>query len=240
MSDRKRLHRADRARIAPVRNFSKLYSRPESVKGTSTSKQTQADPPLKVRIARPLAEGVELAYSVIDKYIAEGRRTAEAISNQPYATRAPNDNLQDIVERMLRFQSEILPIWIETLATLVKVDPSRNGSPAAREGWPGSNGSPKSETTAVSIEVISLRPVQVSVELRPNSEAQSLVALGLNAVDSLKPVLTDISLGPDEIPGRIKLRLRIPENQPPGTYSGVIVNRDSGETRGTLSVRISD
>ncbi len=240
MSDRKRLHRADPARIAPVRNFSKLYSRPDSVNGTNPSKPAQADAPRKVRSAGPLAEGVELAYSVIDKYITEGRQTAEALSNQPYTTRGPNDNLQDIVERMLRFQSEILPLWIETLATLVKVDPSRNGSAAAPEGWPGSNGSPKSETIAVSIEVISLRPVQVSVELRPNSEAQSLVALGLNAVDPGKPVLTDISLGPDEIPGRIKLRLRIPENQPPGIYSGVIVNRDSGETRGTLSIRIAD
>ena len=240
MSDRKRLHRADPARIAPVRNFSKLYSRPDSVNGTNPSKPAQAEAPRKVRSAGPLAEGVELAYSDIDKYIAERRQTAEALSNQPYTTRPPNDNLQDIVERMLRFQSEILPLWIDTLATLVKVDPSRNGSAAAPEGWPGSNGSPKSETIPVSIEVISLRPVQVSVELRPNSEAQSLVALGLNAVDPGKPVLTDITLGPDEIPGRIKLRLPIPENQPPGTYSGVIVNRDSGETRGTLSIRIAD
>jgi hypothetical protein len=140
---------------------------------------------------------------------------------------------------MLRFQSEMLPLWIETLATLVKVDPSRNGSATTRERGAGSNGSPKSETMAVSIEVVSLRPVQVSVELRPNVEVRSLVALGLNAVDPGKPVLTDISLMPDEIPGRLKLRLRIPENQPPGTYSGVIVDRDSGETRGTLSIRIA-
>ncbi len=240
MSDRKRLHRADPARIAPARNFSKLYSRPDSGNGNNSAKSAQSDAPRKVRSAGPLAEGVELAYSVIDKYIADGRRTAEDINSQPYPTRAPNDNLQDILERMLRFQSEMLPLWIETLATLVKVDPSRNGSATTRERGAASNGSPKSETMAVSIEVVSLRPVQVSVELRPNVEAGSLVALGLNAVDPGKPVLTDISLTPDEIPGRIKLRLRIPEDQPPGTYSGVIVDRDSGETRGTLSIRIAD
>jgi hypothetical protein len=240
MSDRKRLHRTDPARIAPVRNFSKLYSRPDSVNGINASEQAQTDAPRKARSAGPLAEGVELAYSVIDKYIAAGRRTAEGISRQPYITRAPNDNLQDILERMLRFQSEMLPLWIEALATLVKVDPSRNGSAETPDAWPRSNGGPKTETMAVSIEVVSLRPVQVSVDLWPNSEAQSLVALGLNAVDPGKPVLTDISLVPDEIPGRIKLCLRIPENQPTGTYSGVIVNRDSGETRGTLSIRIAD
>jgi hypothetical protein len=187
-----------------------------------------------------LAEGVELAYTVIEKYIAEGRRTAEGLSNQPYATRTPNDNLQVLVERMLRFQAEMLPLWIETLATLVKVDPAQNGHAPSSDLWPRSNGAPKAETMAVTIEVVSLRPVQVSVELRPNSEPQSLVALGLSAVDSEKPILKDISLVPDEIAGRIKLRLRIPESQPPGTYSGVIVNRENGETRGTLSVRIAD
>ena len=134
MSDRKRLHRADPARIAPARNFSKLYSRPDSGNGSNSAKPAPSDAPRKVRSAGPLAEGVELAYSVIDKYIADGRRTAEDINSQPYPTRAPTDNLQDILERMLRFQSEMLPLWIETLATLVKVDPSRNGSATTRAG----------------------------------------------------------------------------------------------------------
>ena len=179
---------------------------------------------------------------MIEKYIAEGRRTAESFSNQPYPARAlnGNDNLQVLVERLLRFQTEMLPLWIETLATLVKVDPARNGSAPASDRWPRSNGAQNADTMAVSIEVVSLRPVQVSVELRPNSEPQSLVALGLSAVDSGKPILKDISLVPDEVAGRIKLRLRIPESQPSGTYSGVIVNRENGETRGTLSVRIAN
>jgi hypothetical protein len=239
MSNRKRLHRSDPVRVGPIRDFSKLYSRPDSANGTHPAKPVPSDAPRKAA-GGPLAEGVELAYSVIEKYIAEGKRTAEGFSSQPYSTRATNDNLQDVLERMLRLQAEMLPLWIETLATLVKVDPSRNGHAPAQDAWPHPNGGQKAETMAVSIEVVSLRPIQVSVELRPNSEAQSLVSLGLNAIDSSKPLLTDVSFAPDEVPGRIKLRLRIPESQPPGTYSGVIVNRDSGETRGTLSFRIAD
>ena len=243
MGDRKRLHREDPARIAPVRNFSKLYSRSSPVNGANAAKPVEPDAPARAKGGGgPLAEGVELAYNIIEKYIAEGRRTAEGFSTQAYSTGAPNanDNLQVLVERMLRFQAEMLPLWIETLATLVKVDPARNGHAPASDVWPRSNGAQKADTTAVIIEVVSLRPVQVSVELRPNSEPQSLVALGLSAVDSAKPILKDISLLPDEVAGRIKLRLRIPESQPPGTYSGVIVNRESGETQGTLSIRIAD
>lgn len=221
-----------------MRDFSKLYRRPESKNGTNPDKPPQSEPPRRAAKG-PLAEGVKLAYSVIEKYLAEGRRTAEEFSNQPYTTRVTTDNLQDILERMLRFQAEILPLWVDTLATLVKVDPARTAHTAAPNVWPHPNGGPNPETMAVSIEVVSLRPVQVSVELRPNSQAQSLVALGLNAIDSRKPALKDISLAPDEVQGRVKLHIRIPESHPSGTYSGVIVDRDSGETRGTLSIRIA-
>ena len=240
MNDRKRHHRDNPARIGPVRNFSKLYSKSNSVSGSGPAKAAQPDAPPNATSGSPLAGGVELAYSVIEKHIAEGRRAAEGFSNQPYTTRAPNDTLQVLVERMLRFQSEMIPLWIETLATLIKVDPSRNGHAQAPDIRPRSNEEQNSDTMAVSIEVVSRRPVQVSVELRPNSESQSLVALGLSSVDQGKPVLKDISLVPDEVAGRVKVRLRIPENQPPGTYSGVIVNRETGETRGTLSIRIAD
>jgi hypothetical protein len=240
MSDRKRLHRSDPERVAPLRDFSKLYHGPNSTNGAGAVKPGPSREPRGSASIGPLAEGVELAYSVIDKYIAEGRRTAEGFSSQPYTTRATTDNLTDIVERMLRFQAEILPLWIETLATLVRVDPSRSGYARAPEAWPRSNGGQNSEAMALSVEVASVRPVQVSVELRPNSETQPLVALGLNAVDSRKPALTEITFVPDEDRGRVKLRIRIPDSQPSGNYSGVIVNRDSGEARGTLSIRIAD
>lgn len=239
MSVRKRLHRVDPVRVGPSRDFSKLYARQDSVNGTHSATPGPSDPPRKAGGDR-LAKGVELAYSVIDKYIAEGRRTAEGLSSQPYTTRETNDNLQDVLERTLRFQAEMLPLWIETLATLVKVDPSRNGHAPAPEAKPAPANGKNTNTMTVSIEVVSVRPVQVSVELQPNSEAESLISLGLNAIDSNRPALKDISLVPDGVPGRMKLRLQIPDSQPAGIYSGVIVNRNSGEVRGTLSIRIAD
>src|SRR5260370_41675197 len=152
MGDRKRLHRDDPARIAPVRNFAKLDSRSSSANGTYAAKAAQAEAPLRTTSGGPLAEGVELAYSVIEKYIAEGRQTAEGLSNQPYSTRAPNDNLQVLVERMLRFQAEMLPLWNETLATLVKVDPARTGYAPPSDARPRSNGAAKPGTVAAAIE----------------------------------------------------------------------------------------
>jgi hypothetical protein len=241
MSNRKRLHRADPARTGPERDFSKLYHGIESINGrNAASRAVHSDAPHSGVDNGPRAEGIELAYSVIDKYIAEGRKAAEGFSNQSYTTRVASDNLQNILERMLHFQAEILPLWIEMLATLVRFDPSRNGSAAAPDIWSLFNSAANRETMAASIEVVSFRPVQVSIALQPNSEAQCLIALGLNAVDSKKPALTDIRFVTDEIRGGMKLRICVPEGQPSGIYSGVIVNRDTGETRGTLSIRIAD
>ena len=238
MSERKRLHRGDSKRVGPIRDFSTLYHPTESSTGASPAKPKQTDAPGKARNGGPLAEGVELAYSVIEKYIAEGRQTAEGINKRSYANRVATDNLQSILERVLRFQAEILPLFVETLSTLVKVDPSRNGF-GATDARPSSHGEQSTGSNTISVDVVSRRPVEVSVELKPNADVQPLMALGLNAIDPTKPPLTTIKFIPDNVPHRVKVRIEIADLQPPGVYSGVIVNRDSGQTLGTLTVRIA-
>src|ERR1700756_2124946 len=111
MSNRKRLHRGDPARVGSIRHFSKLYSRTDSTNATQPAKPVPSPAPQKAK-GGPLAEGVEPAYSVIEKYITEGRKTAEGFSSQLCSTRSTNDTLQDVLERMLRFQAEMLPLWI--------------------------------------------------------------------------------------------------------------------------------
>jgi hypothetical protein len=238
MSGRKRLHREDPARKAPIRNFSKLYSKPETSNGATGAKPFPSEKSQRAKAMGPLAEGVELAYTVIEKYITEGRRIAEGLNTQPYASKPANDHLEDILERVLHLQAELVPLWMDTLTSLVKVEP-QNGHVASRGVWPHANGKIP-ERTAVEIDVASVRPVQVFVELRQGSKAGSLLALDLNSVDPGKPSLTQVSFVPSEIEGRAKLRVRIPDKQPTGTYAGVVVNRDSGETLGTLNIRVAD
>jgi hypothetical protein len=240
MRNQKRQHREDPTRIEPIRNFTKLYRRPDSANGLHHAKPPMSDKPNRTDATGPLAEGVELAYTVIDKYIAEGRQTAEGLSSGPYRTRIANDNVQDLLERMLRFQAEILPLWIETLATLVTVRPSQTGNSAKQGARPNSNGTKHSNADHMPIEIASPRPVQVLFDLEPNCDRQSLVALGVNSVDPKKPGLTDISFMPGGVQGQMKLLVRIAKDQPSGAYTGVIVDRNSGDLRGTLSIRIAD
>jgi len=237
MSDDKRLHRKDPERTGPIRSFSEMYSRQTAREHEQSPKNGAA--PEDRGAARD--EGIGLAYRLIDKHINEGRRSAEALNGKPYNTRTATDSLQEVIERTVRYSSELLPLWIEAMVTAVRVEPARmppappnsNGNGGAREAGAGEG------STAVAIEMISTRPVTVSIDLRENSERMPLAALGLRAIDRSKPELAEIAIEPDADRG-IKVRIHVPSSHPAGTYSSVIVNRETGESRGTLTVRVTD
>ena len=236
MGDDKRLHRQDPVRTGPIRSFSETYI---SRAATQLRETTPANSATSENAAGVQGHGIDLAYRVIDKHINDGRRTAAMLNGQPYNTRAPSDRLQEAIERTLRFSSELLPLWFEALTTAVRIEPPRTPSvPSSKAST--EEGQPANERSiAVAIEILSTRPVSVSVDLRENSERMPLAALGLRAVDRTKPELTDIRIEPDA-GGGIKLGISIPHSFPSGTYAGVIVNSDTGESRGTLTVRVSD
>jgi hypothetical protein len=241
MSDSKRLHRNDPARNGPIRNFSGLYQWSGSdcnPAGSSQSQTADGVPPQGQDASRD--EGVGLAYHVIEKHIREGKRNAGQFNSQPYTTRAVTDGFQEILERTLRFQTELLPLWIEALSSAVRVDPMQKPhTPGTAWRQESNSTASRSSSRAISIEIASVRPVQVSLDLRENSESPSLLCLGLRAVDENKPPLNGISLTPETTRDALTLRIPIPDAHPPGIYSGVIVDGKSGETRGTLSVRIT-
>ncbi|PTL78760.1 hypothetical protein DAT35_37470 [Vitiosangium sp. GDMCC 1.1324] len=90
----------------------------------------------------------------------------------------------------------------------------------------------------LTLDIESSRRVEVSVELRPRSSGLSLVVHDLRAPEPDKPRLTGVKLEvlPDE--ERMVLRLRVPEDHPPGIYSGLILDERTSLPRGTLCVRI--
>jgi hypothetical protein len=89
-------------------------------------------------------------------------------------------------------------------------------------------------------EVVCHRPVEFSIDLREDSADVPLATPGLHALESNKPPLQEVSFMPANQDGRRRLRIVVPENQLPGTYSGIIINRLTGEVHGTLSLKISD
>jgi hypothetical protein len=239
VSKRERLHRPDPARTAPLRSFSNLYRRRDAPNGrVNRDDRASAEQASSVAGGGPLAEGVELAYRVIERYVSEGRRTAEQFNSQPYSLLSNTDGARELFDLMLRLQTEMFPLLLDAMRSMIGFDASQASYAPGFRPNAATSGAAKSGSAAVSIELISSRPVRVSLELREHSEKLPLVSLGLRAVDPDKQMLTDISFVADDNGEGRRLRIRIPEGQPPGVYSGVIVNRDTGEARGTLGVRL--
>ncbi|MBV8055502.1 MAG: hypothetical protein JO071_09720 [Deltaproteobacteria bacterium] len=236
MGDDKRLHRQDPERTGPIRSFGEMYT---SRLGTKLRAETATNSAAREEAAGAPAEGVGLAYRIIDKHINDGRRSAGMLNGQPYNTRAAADRIQEVIERTLGSWRELLPLWLEAVATAVTIEPLRMPPtpPPAMPNGENRDASAGGGASAIAIEMMSIRPVTVSIDLRENSDQMPLAALGLRAVDRSKPELSDIGIEPD-VAGGIKVRICVPQSHPAGTYSGVIVNRETGESRGTLTVRV--
>src|SRR5579862_6335133 len=234
MKERKRAHRKDPVRTGPIRDFANLY---RSSDGTGTD----ANSAKRSRTQRPNAaaqsDGVGLAYQVIEKYINAGRSAAAQLSTQPHGLGPVTRPLQEVIDRILRYQAEMLPLWLDLFGSLGRADAFRMGnSPVAPVSM--SNGGPPHQHQSVTIEVASRRAFEVSIDLVPQFANMPLVTAGLHALEKNKPGLTAVNFTPGNARRRAKWSIRIPDHQPPGLYSGVVIDPSSKQARGTMSVRV--
>jgi hypothetical protein len=180
---------------------------------------------------------------VIEDYLRQGQRVAQQINNRSYNPEAMGNDLQEMIERLARYYTDLGALWGDLVNSLIANPEFMNSvlrplQPASHP-QPTTNGAAANGTTAVTIEVISIRPIQVTLDLHPQAENLPLTTHGLRAVDPEKPPLTDITFEPHAVHGPVRLRVRIPDVQPPDTYSGLIVDKTTNLPKGSLTVTIS-
>ena len=89
------------------------------------------------------------------------------------------------------------------------------------------------------IAVAAAQPVEVTLDLRPDATGLQLIVHALRAVDPQKARLSDVGFRPAADGQPPTLWITVPQGQPAGVYSGVIVDEQSSRPVGTLSVRIA-
>ena len=100
----------------------------------------------------------------------------------------------------------------------------------------GADAVQRGRSAAVRIEVMSSQPNHVVVDLKALPPRVSLSVPPLRALNNGKPELHDIRF--DTESDRYVLRVRIPDAQPAGLYSGTIIDTRSGEPCGTLAIQV--
>jgi hypothetical protein len=255
MSDRPRIRRNDPQRSAPIRDWSNLFRAAAPQGATAAAPRAQANgysledaggasPTASTAAAHDVVSeearlGIETAYRVIDQHLQEGRRAAQArmgrdgataqrgfaaAATAPRGAGAAQDTIQELVVQGIRLYSILAPLWSGILDSIARSTVAGDGGHAS--------GAP------VTVEIASTRMTRLTVDLASNTGPGTLAINGLHSLEAGKPPVTDISFAHEANSNRAVVRLRVPDGQPPGTYNGVIVDKDSGEPRGTITLRI--
>ncbi len=200
--------------------------------------------------------GIETAYRVIDEHLQEGRRAAQAQSGRgggagpgAFATAGPAgvgiaaESIQEMVAQGIRFYSSFAPLWVSLVNSIANSAVVRDNVAGGISAAPLALAPMPRSTTAMGpapiiIEIASTRMTRVTVDLAPHAGPPNLAIGGLHALESEKPPLKEIALTIEPGSNRAVVRIRVPESQPAGVYSGVIVDSESGEPRGTIALRI--
>jgi len=168
----------------------------------------------------PVSQGVRLGYSVLDEQLREGQRLAERLRGGVRGQ--PPLDLGALLERALNIYRDIGALAFAATEALAR----NPGARAPAQEPPPPRADPAS--AAYAFEVKSSRRVGVKLDLRPGGRPQ------VGALQALGPAPAIAGVG-------FKagaLQLEIADDQPDGVYNAVVVDADSGEPLGTLTVRI--
>ena len=112
-------------------------------------------------------------------------------------------------------------------------------SSAPAPSAPG-DGAAASWRAPVTLDVDSKRPLQIAVDIKPGVDGAGLIAHALRAIDPAAPRIDGIEIDRLEGEDGLLVRLRVSDDQPPGVYSGIVVDERTNLPRGTLYVRVLD
>ncbi len=217
----------------------------------------------------PVSQGVQMGYRVIEEYMRQGQNVARMFGMPYPGGAMPGGPMPGgsmpgfaipgaapggaPMEALFRSFSEFMNLWMQVVGG--RAPASGVAGPFAMGGEPTPVTPPSPSVVpqpaqapvpqqaeapvSLTLELESPRRTEVSFDLRPRSMGLPLVVHDLRAPESDKPRITGVGLEtvPDE--ERLVLRLRIPADQPPGIYSGIILDERTSLPRGTLTVRLA-
>jgi hypothetical protein len=250
------VRRPEPERTQPIRSWTTLFGAgaPPPARPASAPPASPAPAPTD-----PVSRGVEAGYRVIDDYVRQGQSAARLVWG-PVLGGANgavpgSEDLQQRMGMMVRSATDLMTMWLELFGSApwtrmpgfpfapatpapgaVPIAPFSMGPPPPPPA-PVPASAPVSPAPIISIDVASARRTEVIVDLPQRQLPDKLRVLDLRAPDGEAPRLGGVTI---ERPGedRLVVRLRVPDDHPPGLYSGLILDEATSLPRGTLAVRI--
>lgn len=202
-----------------------------------------------------IARSVELGYRVVDEYIRQGRKAAERLGGSSLGPAAFGGDVAELGARVMRYTTELMGLWMQLADATMGAEASRSAAstmspspaaaeelgarPVAADATAGSSSPHVGDGVRVRVEVVSLWPTEVWLDLRPEGVNAPVVAHALRAGDPRLPRLDDVTFANGSFDEPPLLRVRIPPSQPSGIYNGLLIDSRTSRPVGTVSVRVS-
>jgi hypothetical protein len=188
------------------------------------------------------------AYTLVDEYLRQGQRMAESVWLPLSGVAGEGESATAAPERFMRAMSDMTMAWVEVMQQWTSQAPRRQAAtgsagpfgvgkaPAAPNATDASAAAPPAH--ALSISVQAAGRVEATVELMSGADPARLVPTELRAYSGSAPPITDVvlALRAGEPP---IVRISVPNEQPAGTYSGLLLEAETQRPRGTISVVVT-
>lgn len=227
-----RFHRPEPQRSGPYRDFANILrsAGPRSDPDQGGPNETPEPP------GGFVAQGVRAAYEVVDAYLRQGQHVARTLGLPSYEAVVPVSRMNELSERWIQASSELMAIGFEFLGSLAEGMAAVGRAPL-RAGGVSEPSPPLALPVGVHYEVASRRPAQPSCEFLPGRETVTLASHGLRSLE-VGGATIPVAFEPEEHECRVLVRIRVPDDQPPGLYTGTLLHAASGESVGILSLKL--
>lgn len=198
-------------------------------------------------------KSVSEAYRLIDDYVRQGQRFAENLWLPFQGASGRNQEAFNAPGRLLRAMSDMTNAWLELMqqsagagdreAERAPVGTAGPFAAASRRAEPQTVGS-RADVPAspgnrrLHVIVRSKGRVEVNLELHGPHDAAALVATELRSLRTGTEPVRDItvSLTEGDAPA---LTIVVPDDQPPGIYNGLLLERTTQRPCGTISLSVA-
>lgn len=244
MHDHERIKRPEPERTAPIRNWSALFG--------GVGERAGAGPGAPQGAAGgSIPQSVAMGYRLIEDYIRRGQEAARSM--WPPSGPGPDQGAQGpgaqsrLMEDVGRQAVQFMTSWLEVVLAAggapgsVTAGPFFPPQPSPEPSPPRAEPAPATMSTSVplvTLDIASLRRVEVSLDLRANAWTHGLRVLDLRAADPERPRISQVSLTAIPSEDRVVLRVQIADDLPADTYCGVVLDERSQLPRGTVTVRV--
>ena len=212
-----RFRRPPLDRTAPIRNWTTAVS-----PGPSAS---------------PIGPDVQNANRVIEDYLRAGEASARLFQGALGGSR--NGAGPDLAQAMMRAASDMMSYWMQLMTRSAgNAVPTDGGAQAGPPSPPAAQEVKGAGARRVSVEVDSIRPAIVTVDLRPQAGTAGLTLERLHRQGAGAQPLTGARIESSPDGATVIIRLTVKPAQPAGIYHGVIVDEASSLPVGTISIEV--